>query len=170
VTPLYKMTDLERAEHIATAFEASQRAMWSGMWPLGHCAVSSLLLNPLLTAAMPAWEPRIVVGVAGDSWTHAWIESRYGDVVDPTWGQFVGRHGDLIMDGEDVDLALRVCSAHEAHDYQGEIRLTESQEDFYRRSIDPRQIHSGPKLTSGWTAQSRVKELFRSPMRICPVL
>lgn len=159
--PLYKQTVLERAEAIATAFEGTQRSMWSSMWPLGHCAVSSLLLNPLLEAAMPEEEWRVVVGVAGDCHTHAWIQNRQGDVVDPTWGQF----------DRDARVALRIEPAGNAGLWQAEIELPPEQEDFYRRSIEPTFVPTGKNRENiaGWQAGSKVKELFHSPLRVVPI-
>lgn len=142
---LWQATELQRAEKIARAFVWVQRAMWSSMWPLGHCGVSSLLLNPQLTAPMPDQEWAVVVGNYKGR-AHAWIESFGGDIVDITWGQF----GDA-----PTDWPLLVLPAHEAasRGHFAEIRLSPQEEDFYRRSINPHEYQ-------GWHGRSKIKHLF----------
>jgi hypothetical protein len=145
VGPLPKIgaSKLARAEEIASRIEPAFEVMWSMMWPLGHCAVASLCLAPLLRASLEI-DFRVVVGRAANNQVHAWVETPEGDIVDPTYGQF------------DDGPALRVLKAHEAHllGHCGEIMLDLDQEEHYRRSIKPYTTRDG------WTARSGIKTLF----------
>jgi hypothetical protein len=148
MTPHWKQTPLERAAEIARAFQETLQAQWSSMWPHGHCGVSSLLLNPMLTAAVPQLCTRVAIGVCLDARVHAWVESDVGDLIDPTFGQF--------MDHDfNYEFPLLIAPAHMAHLYGhcADTYLTPSQEDFYRRSIDPFKLN-------GWSARSKINALF----------
>lgn len=162
-----------RVGYVASAFELTQRALWSSMWPRGHCAVSSLLLAPMLRCADPDGCWRVAVGVV--AWTcngalaaeyerrwgeravahkaplpHAWCErSADGAIVDPTYGQF------------DAGEALVVLASREAGDlghYAHRI-MTLDEEESARRSI-------APSLADGWYATSLVKRWFENIDRL----
>ena len=142
----WQWSDLEIAGAIARESVSSQRMAWSH-WPGGHCYVTSLLLAPLLRASLEK-DFAVVVGIVqfcGRQERHAWIENPEGDIVDPTFGQFDGGP------------AVRVLPVHRADElgHWGEIRLTPSQEEFYRNSIRAR---TGDE--SGWDSLCRIFELF----------
>lgn len=158
--------DWARIQRVADAFAETQRAMWSSLWPLGHCAVSSLLLAPLLRAAsddgwavhvgLVAWTRSGAVQSIIDERTgrpldyyrpplrHAWCESRAGDVVDVTYGQF------------DRGAELVCLRAHEAGDlgHYTSWRLKLDEEEGCRRSI----VSSG----DGWSVRSAVRPMFEA--------
>ena len=154
MTSLWKMTSLERAAQIARAFDLTLKAQWSSIWPHGHCAVSSLLLNPMLTSAVPQLGTKVAVGMCLNARIHAWIESDSGDVIDPTFGQFLEYDFDR-------EFPLLIASAHQVSIYghSAEIYLSPKEEDFYRRSINPRELN-------GWSARSKVKDLFSNYPRV----
>lgn len=158
MTPRWRQTPLERCAAVARAFEASQIALWNSMWPLGHCAVSSLLLAPLLRCADEPGGWRVAVGEVAHTlphgqrydWArrqplvHAWCESAAGDIVDATYGQF------------DHMEPLLVLPAYRAGDlgHYTSWRMTLDEEEDARRSISP---ELSPK---GWGAHSNVKAYF----------
>jgi hypothetical protein len=157
----------ERIAAVAAAFEQTQLAMWSSMWPLGHCAVSSLLLAPMLRCATADASWRVAVGIVAHTingglnaeyerkWgeklpdinkyplPHAWCENDAGDVVDCTYGQF------------DLGDALVMLKARETGDlghYAHRI-MTLDEEELARRAITPHE-------RDGWSAGSIVKRWF----------
>lgn len=150
MTPLWRQTPLERCARVAASFQASQEELWSSMWPLGHCAVSSLLLCPLLRCADEAGCWRVAAGLVASSYRsprlplrHAWCESAAGDVIDPTYGQFDG----------DPLLVLPAREAGQLGHYASLV-MTLDEEEAARRSISP------SRSRGGWTASSSVKVFF----------
>lgn len=159
------MYQLERCRRVAQAFEASQRALWCSLWPGGHCAVTSLLLAPLLRCADPAGEWRVAIGVVAytrcgafkrpayqrdidrQPYIHAWCERADGALVDGTYGQF------------DFGDALAVLEAHEAGDlgHYASVVLDLDAEEAYRRSITPSE-RDGWGIVAGRTG---MYELFQ---------
>lgn len=147
-------SDLQQVRQIALSFQVSQETMWSSLWPLGHCAVTSLLLCPLLRAYDTDAGWHVVVGLVagpraltiyenpGTPRRHAWCEDAAGDIADPTYGQF--DRGD----------ALVVLPAHEAGDlgHYASWKMTLDEEDAARHSIVSKN--------DGWSVHSSVRVFF----------
>lgn len=149
-----EQTFIERATSIAFSFVDQQRAMWSSIWPLGHCAVSSLLLCPILRAGTsnPKW--RVAIGrvrVSDRLHQHAWCQLPNGMIVDITYGQFVP---------ELLTTPLRVAIAlDELRDYYVYRELPLQSEDEARHSI------RSMRNSDGWMPGSIIKRRFEEMER-----
>lgn len=123
-------TELDRIEAIVEAFEPGFQIMWSSIWPMGCCAVTSVLVAPLLRASLEI-DFVVVCGWAAEHRVHAWIQSPAGDIIDPTYGQFDG------------DTALRIWSAGTNGGHEVHKTLTLNEEEEGRRSIKPKSTSDG---------------------------
>lgn len=143
----------ERAWRICQAFETTQRVMWSSMWPWGHCAVSSLLLAPMLRAGIGR-EYRVVIGWVRETPTHrhgvhAWVADEEDYKYDPTYGQF-------LKSGFPTKLAtLGIYLAGDPAPHVAHNTLTLDGEEEMRRSITPTE-------GDGWSAASHVRYYFHA--------
>lgn len=160
MTPRSRQTSLERVAAVGQMIEATQRELWSSHWPMGYCAVTSLLSAPLLRCADDAGGWRVAVGVVAatglrrwrveydwrrtEPFCHAWCESAAGDIWDPTYGQF---------DGGDPAVVLPAHQAGDLGHYASWVMTLDEEEDA-RRSISSR------RFKDGWTAQSSVRTAF----------
>jgi len=141
---------------ITQKFAEQQRAMWSSLWPMGHCAVTSLLLCPVLRAGTgDGWS--FVVGrvtllrvprVYGEvPHRHAWCQREDGLIADATFGQFV----------PDIDRELMSDIVLVTEDPGGSYApyrvFTMDEEEEARRTITPTEH-------DGWQAGSIIKRVF----------
>lgn len=141
-----------RNEDICRSFELTQRSMWSSMWPFGHCAVSSLLLAPMLRAACER-EYRVVIGYVIHTDTHiggvhAWIQDEQGWIYDPTYEQFNRDRHQIVVK------PAYLITHEDAGLHKPFVSLTLDGEEQARRSIKPQST------SEGWTASSIIKQLF----------
>lgn len=134
----------DRLEVIVESFAVQQRAMWSSMWPFGHCAVSSLLLCPILCAGTgKSWwvAVRRFKDSRGRLRRHAWCVDAGDTVVDVTYGQFAPQEE-------------RVWFISDCDDrFKPYVVLDPDSEDRARRSIQPSD-------EEGWAPGSIIKQLF----------
>lgn len=150
-----------RAHMICEAFEQTQRVMWSYMWPMGHCAVSSLLLAPMLRAGLER-DYHVVIGWVRETRTHrpgahAWVEDQDRNIYDPTYHQFF-KKPDWQYKGEQPrePSALMVAAAGspKMNLYHPLVGLTLDGEEEMRRSIKPQSC------PDGWSASSNARQIF----------
>lgn len=152
-----------RAWEICRSFEQTQRVMWSAFWPMGHCAVSSLLLAPILRAALER-EYRVVIGYVNETHSHregahAWVQDEDENIFDITYGQFA-------KEGHNHPTALGVMPSGSLNGiYMPFISLALDGEEEMRRQIKPQS------QLGGWSARSDSKfwfalarEIYSRPM------
>lgn len=120
------LDELDRVEAIVEGLEPGFAAIWS-CWPNYCCVSSSLLIAPILRAAMGI-EFKVAAGWAFNRNPHAWIETPAGDIIDPTFGQFDG------------DAALRIWSAGTRAGHEAYKLLDLVEEEEGRQRIRTEQI------------------------------
>lgn len=148
----WRRNKLDTATEIARAFEATQRAMWSSIWPHGHCMVTSLLLAPLIRVPLE-WDVAVTVGVAHENRPHAWIETPCKDIIDPTFGQFTGEEA-LVVLPADRSTQLGHCA---------KVRLNLKAEEVYRNAIRP-------SVGNGWCESVDIATLFGPNAHLSPAV
>lgn len=143
--------DLERVRQITAAHHVMCRAMWSSIYPMGHCAVACLTLAPALRASTEI-PFRVKIGYLNNR-KHAWLFAEPGLLVDPTYGQFKEGWSDepwVVIDELNAD------EYDEWFVYETIARFDLGMEEHARNSILPKSSKDG------WSARSNVKLIFEA--------
>lgn len=148
-----EQTEHERAVSIALSFADQQREMWSSLWPRGHCAVSSLLLCPILRAGTGNQMWRVAIGrvrVFDEMHRHAWCELRDEIIIDITFSQFLTGSREKLR-----ATPMRVATnLDNLSNYLVYTELTLQREEEARNSI------RSTGNSDGWMPGSIIKQVF----------